>query len=70
MEETIIEDTPKGEQHFHTPFTGKEVWEVVFQMGHNIFGIRRVPNRVFQRFWDVINANIMTLFSDFQQGML
>jgi hypothetical protein len=25
MEETIIEDTPKGEHHFHTPFTGKEV---------------------------------------------
>jgi hypothetical protein len=35
MEETIIEDTPKGEQHFHTPFTGKEMREVVFQMIHN-----------------------------------
>jgi hypothetical protein len=49
-----------------TPFSIKEIKEVVFSMEHNRApGPDGFPIEFFQRFWDLIYLDLVALFQDF-----
>ena len=52
-------------------FTEKEVFEAISQMEHNkALGPDGFPAEFYQRFWDVINSDLMNTFAQFRSGDL
>jgi hypothetical protein len=51
------------------PFNLEEIKIVVFYMKHNR-APDRVSHRVFQKFWDLIKLDLLSLFMDFYKGNL
>jgi hypothetical protein len=54
-----------------TPFSINEIREVVFSMEHTQApGPDGFPIEFFQKFWDLIYLDLLTLFQDFFYGKL
>jgi hypothetical protein len=49
-------------------FTKEEVRQALFQMEHNKTpGLDGFPAKFFQAFWEVVKADLMTIFHEFYQ---
>jgi hypothetical protein len=53
-----------------TPFTEKEVKDAIFEMKHNIASALDGFPEFYQRFWEVIKYDLVTLFKEFHDDTL
>jgi hypothetical protein len=69
--EDIAQVTQEENNFLTVPFTEDEIKKAIFEMEHNKApGLDGFPIEFYQKFWDVIKGDLITMFQDLYDGDL